>query len=95
MEDTGKFLTVKDVIEYFLENSDIEIKYFTNNDEMLLQLTPEQSYVLYRVIQESLTNAIRHANAPILQISIERTENQLLFSLENNLSRTFSFKDLR
>lgn len=44
-------------------------------------LTPEIELVVYRVAQEGLTNALRHAEASQATLSLEVVENQVLLSV--------------
>jgi PAS domain S-box-containing protein len=41
------------------------------------QLDPELDAVIYRVVQEALTNAARHANPEVVEISLTRSDSEL------------------
>lgn len=48
------------------------------------RLDPSMETVLYRVVQECVTNAIRHAGATTLDISIVREKNEITGTIEDN-----------
>lgn len=47
-------------------------------------LTPEISLTIYRLIQEAVTNAIRHAEASRIQVSLEALQGTLLISVADD-----------
>ena len=49
-----------------------------------LPLEPEDQIVLFRVIQEGIQNAIKHANASNIFISISQTGSQLLITITDD-----------
>lgn len=50
-------------------------------DEVDPLLTPEQRFVAFRVIQESMQNARKHAHATRLRVRLRRPDGQLLVSV--------------
>ena len=47
----------------------------------LPDLPPEQELAVYRVVQESLTNAVRHAQATTVEIALERRDGAVVASV--------------
>ena len=47
-------------------------------------LSPEQELVVYRVAQEALTNAVRHADAGALRFSLRRGGDAVLLTVEDD-----------
>jgi PAS domain S-box-containing protein len=42
------------------------------------------SLILYRVLQESLTNVVRHAEATVVKVGLNVTKNEAILSIEDN-----------
>lgn len=49
-----------------------------------IPLTPEQQFILFRMLQEGMQNVVRHANASLLEISITGTASTVLAALKDN-----------
>lgn len=47
-------------------------------------LTADESFILYRVIQESLNNAVRHGHATNIDIIINFGLNKIVTTIKNN-----------
>ena len=52
---------------------------------------PKKELVIYRVIQESLNNAVKHAEADQIQVEIQYTNNGLMIEVSDN-GRGFDYK---
>ena len=52
--------------------------------EDLQDLDQDEEDVLYRIVQESITNAIRHGNATHIDVRIEREDNDLRIRIADN-----------
>lgn len=52
--------------------------------EQAIDLDKNTSIALYRILQEALTNVIRHANATTLQVSLLRTEDAVQLTVKDN-----------
>jgi signal transduction histidine kinase len=52
--------------------------------EALERLAPEMEIALYRVVQESVTNIIKHAKATEVDLTLERTAGELKLSIADN-----------
>ena len=52
--------------------------------ENLQDLDQDEEDVLYRIVQESITNAIRHGNATHIDVRIEREDNDLRIRIADN-----------
>jgi signal transduction histidine kinase len=48
------------------------------------RLPPPIEINLYRIVQEALTNVVRHANATQADVLLERRENQIITIIEDN-----------
>jgi signal transduction histidine kinase len=68
LDDVGLTAATNDLIAKLANTVDYPI-YFRADDNFP-QLNPELSTTLFRVIQESLTNAIRHAQATRIEVSL-------------------------
>jgi signal transduction histidine kinase len=64
------------------ESSGIEISF--DSPQQLERLPPDMEITLYRITQEAITNAIRHAQASAIQIKLERGTNSLWMTIEDN-----------
>jgi two-component system sensor histidine kinase UhpB len=53
-------------------------------DPDLPSLTPEQELVVYRVAQEALTNAVRHADADALRVSLRQGNGAVVLRIEDD-----------
>ncbi len=53
-------------------------------DSDLPALDPEEELVIYRIVQESLTNIVRHAGASAAELSLERTTTGIALSVQDN-----------
>jgi two-component system sensor histidine kinase UhpB len=53
-------------------------------DPGLPELTGEQELVVYRVAQEALTNAVRHAGAETVRFSLTRRGSELILAVEDD-----------
>jgi signal transduction histidine kinase len=49
-----------------------------------LRFDPSRETIVYRIFQESMTNAIKHAHATALQVAFHFTENEVQVSISDN-----------
>ncbi|AYO30051.1 sensor histidine kinase [Biomaibacter acetigenes] len=47
-------------------------------------LLPEQSVVLYRVVQEAITNAVKHGKATMVKVDIKEEGDKVIFDISDN-----------
>jgi signal transduction histidine kinase len=72
--------SITDMIEEFSGNTGVEINYKLPDTE----LNPRENAVLYRVIQEAITNAARHGRATRIDIEAGRDNDGIWFCIQNN-----------
>jgi signal transduction histidine kinase len=72
--------SIIDMIEEFNRNTGIEINYKLPDTG----INTQETTVLYRVIQEAITNAARHGRATKIDIEAGRDDNGVWFCIQNN-----------
>lgn len=75
--DLGLYASLQWQIEEFQRRTGITCELFAKADELDRGLTEEQTTTLFRILQESLTNVARHANAGNVNVALDRKGNQL------------------
>ncbi|WP_440961842.1 sensor histidine kinase [Paenibacillus nitricinens] len=75
-------VALSSLVNQVREMAGFTIKFFTPEPTSLW--TPETSELLYRTLQEALTNVIRHAQASEVEICISEIEGKLAMSVEDN-----------
>ena len=48
------------------------------------RLRPDAELALYRIVQEALTNVVRHAGARKARITLERSEDRMVVTIEDD-----------
>lgn len=86
---TLEFFSLADTLENLLQKqTELAVQYIKTDlktPKVLPELSAYQNVTVYRIFQEGIHNAIKHANPSEMYISIEQTpENTLIFSLKNN-----------
>jgi two-component system, NarL family, sensor kinase len=81
LHETGLAMVVKQFIEN-IENDAIAINFFSRGFDMPFDDTIE--IILYRVLQESVNNVMKHAAASRLDISLIRDEKNISLTIEDN-----------
>ncbi len=82
LDDFGLPAAIEWQAEEFQKRTGIECKTVFNPDEFFLN--KEQSTNLFRIVQESLTNVIRHAEATKVEIRINEKDGLLLLEIQDN-----------
>lgn len=65
-----------------------EIQFHFNQNSEVSEWPIETSIVLYRVLQESLTNILRHSNATQAAVDLKETEDTVYLTITDNGTRT-------
>ena len=71
--------TLKGLIDEFRQLSSVDCR--CNLPKQDLDLEPRRAAHLYRIVQESLTNILRHANASRAEVSLEQRENDYVLEI--------------
>jgi signal transduction histidine kinase len=72
---------IADLIENFRQSTGITI---LKKIETQLILSPQTVKTLYRVIQETLTNICKHAQATEVQLQLQTSEDRVYLTIEDN-----------
>ncbi len=83
--------TLKSLIEGFLQLSAIDCRY--DLPEHRLGLDPERAAQLYRIVQESLTNILRHANASRVEVRLMQHDSDFLLEIIDD-GQGFALSDI-
>ena len=70
------------LVENFRLTTSAQVAYFQEAEE--LKLDPDEEDALYRVVQEGLTNAVRHGRSDRIEIRITRTGDVVTVSVRDN-----------
>jgi PAS domain S-box-containing protein len=82
LEDFGLSAALRWLINNFAKR--YTIKVVLNMTDVDSLLPPDSHVVVYRTVQEALTNIGKHAQAKTVSIAIERNDDQVLFSIEDD-----------
>lgn len=82
LEQHGFKGTIENMIEEFTSVSDLTISLDYRLDKVDFENTKED--ILFRVIQESVTNAVRHGDATHIDISLYIEDNSLYLKIQDN-----------
>jgi len=82
LEELGLYETINWLIETFKKNTKISVQFQSNMQGQSLDF--ERSLALYRTVQESLTNIMRYAKASDVKIILQKTEQDIYLSIEDN-----------
>jgi signal transduction histidine kinase len=82
LDDFGLVPALERLIDGFAEQSDIRVDFHSALGEMRLPSDVETA--LYRVVQESLTNIVKHANARNISLSLVRRESIVAVVIEDD-----------
>ena len=83
LEGKSFFESVLDFINSTMNNTDIHI-IFNNNLPEKLKFSSSLEVALFRLIQESMTNSIRHGQADEIQIDMNLENNVILINIHDN-----------
>lgn len=82
LEQHGFKGAIENMIEEFTSVSDLTITLDYRLDKVDFENTKED--ILFRVIQESVTNAVRHGDATHIDISLYKEDNSLYLKIQDN-----------
>ena len=82
---------IENVVEEALFNTNIDYKLYFNNDFTFLN--ESQKLNIYRIVQESVHNALKHSKASFIEIQINKIEQELLLSIDDNGEGFKAFKN--
>lgn len=82
LDDLGLAAALRSYAKEYTENTGIPVEMQLLG--MSHRLTPELETVLYRVIQEALTNVARHSNATSCRVTLRRKEQVVQGVIEDN-----------
>jgi PAS domain S-box-containing protein len=68
--------------ERFSGQSGVKVEFYGKSEGP--RLDPRMEVALYRIVQESLTNAVRHGEAKLITVQLSRTGVQLRLTIEDN-----------
>lgn len=81
--------TVVHMIQKIEAESRMFVHFTTKQGVLSTRLSTEKNIVLYRVIQEALTNAMRHAQTKVVHITLGKTAiGDVYFEIENEAERS-------
>jgi len=93
LDDLGLEPAVQLLVDDFAERTGLTVDYHVDLDEAETRLPPEVALCAYRILQESLTNVSRHAQAKQVMVSLVRRRNTLIASLYDD-GRGFDVREL-
>ena len=82
LDDVGFVPAVRWQAQRFTNQTGIPCELILNFDRQGLET--EKSVVLFRILQEALTNVARHADANQVRISLDRTAREMIFRVEDD-----------
>ncbi len=82
LDDLGLVPALRGLVDDFSRRTRIEVMLQTG--EGLRGFTPEQEVVIYRVVQEALTNVARHAEARQVRVGLSAEGSQLRITVEDD-----------
>jgi len=82
LEHSSLEQALEGLVENFRLTTSAQIAYFQEAEE--LKLDTDEEDALYRVVQEGLTNAVRHGKADRIEIRIRRAGNTVSVSVRDN-----------
>ena len=82
LDDLGLLPALRALVEDFSRRTRIEVSLSTG--EGLRGFTPEQEVVIYRVVQEALTNVARHAEARTVRVGLVAEEGRWRLTVEDD-----------
>ncbi len=82
LQELGITNAIKHTITQIDENTSLFISSEIENIDNLF--TPDQEVNIYRIVQESLSNTLKHANAEASKISVKKVADQVIISIRDN-----------
>jgi signal transduction histidine kinase len=82
LDDLGLAAAVRAFLQANLEDAGIGVEFTTNTSGE--SLSPEAKIALYRIIQESVNNIIKYAEASNVRISLQAGEDRITASIEDD-----------
>ena len=82
IDDYGLIKAVQNLVDGFRESSKIAFKF--NHEVDKIDLSNQAEINLYRILQEAVQNAVKHAGCDEIKIGIFYDENTLICSVEDN-----------
>lgn len=82
LDDLGLFPTIKKHISSISEYNNIDIDLALHGDER--RLDPHYEVAVFRIIQEGLQNAIKHAKASRIIVRLEIRDNLIALNIEDD-----------
>jgi len=82
LDDCGLEAAIEWQLQDFRERSHIECDYVSSLGD--IQLPPELETSVFRILQEALTNIVRHASASKVSILLEENAGQLVLEVQDN-----------
>lgn len=83
MEEKTFFASIASIINETMENTNVHIT-LNNLLPVDIELTSQMEITLFRIIQESMTNSIRHGQATEIQIDLKLDNNMLQLHIVDN-----------
>ncbi len=90
LQELGITKAIEHTITQIDENTSLFISSEIENIDNLF--TPDQEVNIYRIVQESLSNTLKHANAEASKVSIKKMADQVIISIRDN-GQGFEFSE--
>jgi signal transduction histidine kinase len=84
LDHLGLVAAMDQYCETFGQQHDLDVQFETVGLEMGERLLPEVETALYRIVQEALTNVIRHAQAEHVDVLLERRGDHVVTIVEDD-----------
>jgi signal transduction histidine kinase len=82
LDDFGLIPALRGLLEDFARRTRIDVA--LEGGEGLRPFTPDQEVVIYRVVQEALTNVARHAQARHVRVALAADGDRLRLAVEDD-----------
>ncbi|MBM4350476.1 MAG: PAS domain S-box protein [Deltaproteobacteria bacterium] len=82
LDDLGLVAAIELETNQFEKRTGIACKFLSNAED--LTLDRERSTAVFRILQETLTNTIRHANASRVRVGLKKRDGQLVMKVEDD-----------